>query len=161
MTNSIYRFIKAIAQHVQDRQGNTEVAGRFQTKDIDIKKRLKLPATKNCDYLERKWLIYLPLFFFVKTLFLVSLKIGRVENEAILHTYIKNTYSTKTTYKNKEMYFIYELSPLYQKSLKAQLITHYMSHWLNEVNHGQTMRFRVAFVLWVISKNVEVPRYIS
>ena len=54
LTNSIYRFIKAIAQHVQDRQGNTEVAGRFQTKDIDIKKRLKLPATKNCDYLERK-----------------------------------------------------------------------------------------------------------
>ena len=87
-----------------------------------------------------------PLVFLVKTLFLVSLKIGRVENEAILlHTYIKNTYSTKTIYKNKEMYFIYELSPLYQKSLKAQLITHYMSHWLNEVNHGQTMRFRVVF----------------
>ena len=61
-----------------------------------------------------------PLVFFVKTLFLVSLKIGRVENEAILHTYIKNTYSTKTTYKNKEMYFIYELSPLYKKSLTSQ-----------------------------------------
>ena len=88
-----------------------------------------------------------PLVFFVKTLFLVSLKIGRVENEAILHTNIKNTYSTKNTYKHKEMHFIYELSPLYQKSLKAQLITHYLSHWLNEVNHGQTMRFRVAFVL--------------
>ena len=58
--------------------------------------------------------------FVVKTLFLVSLKIGRVENEAILHTNIKNTYSTKNTYKHKEMHFIYELSPLYQKSLKAQ-----------------------------------------
>ena len=61
-----------------------------------------------------------PLVFLVKTLFLVSLKIGRVENEAILHTYIKNIYSTKNTYKHKEMHFIYELSPLYQKSLKAQ-----------------------------------------
>ena len=88
-----------------------------------------------------------PPFIFVKPLFIVSLKIGRVENEAILHTNIKNTYSTKNTYKHKEMHFIYELSPLYQKSLKAQLITHYMSHWLNEVNHRQTMRFRVAFVL--------------
>ena len=88
-----------------------------------------------------------PPFIFVKPLFIVSLKIGRVENEAILHTNIKNTYSTKNTYKHKEMHFIYELSPLYQKSLKAQLITHYLSHWLNEVNHGQTMRFRVAFVL--------------
>ena len=105
---------------MQDRQGNTEVAGRFQTKDIDIKKRLKLPATKHCNYLERKWLIYLPLFFLVKTLFLVSLKIGRVENEAILHTNIKNTYSTKNTYKHKEMHFICELSPLDKKSLKAQ-----------------------------------------
>ena len=88
-----------------------------------------------------------PLVFLVKTLFLVSLKIGRVENEAILHTNIKNTYSTKNTYKHKEMHFICELSPLYKKSLKAQSITLYLSHWLNEVNHGQTMRFRVAFVL--------------
>ena len=61
-----------------------------------------------------------PPFIFVKPLFIVSLKIGRVENEAILHTNIKNTYSTKNTYTHKEMHFIYELSPLYQKSLKAQ-----------------------------------------
>ena len=61
-----------------------------------------------------------PPFNFVKPLFIVSLKIGRVENEAILHTNIKNTYSTKNTYTHKEMHFIYELSPLYQKSLKAQ-----------------------------------------
>ena len=61
-----------------------------------------------------------PPFIFVKPLFIVSLKIGRVENEAILHTNIKNTYSTKNTYKHKEMHLIHELSPLYQKSLKAQ-----------------------------------------
>ena len=121
---------------------------------------MKLPATKKLWLFREKMTDLSPLVFLVKTLFLVSLKIGHVENEAILHTYIKNTYSTKTTYKNKEMYFIYESSSLYKKSLKAQLITHYLSHWLNEVNHGQTMRFWVVFVLWVISKNVKVPRYI-
>ena len=52
-----------------------------------------------------------PPFIFVKPLFIVSLKIGRVENEAILHTNIKNTYSTKNTYKNKEMHLIMSCLP--------------------------------------------------
>ena len=94
----------------------------------------------------------------IENVFFVSLKKGLLESEDILHTSIKNTYFTKNTWKNKEMHFIFELSPLYQKSLKSQFTTKYWSHCLNDLNNRQTKRFRVVFVLWVIAKNVKETR---
>ena len=77
-----------------------EVAGWFQTKEMDILKRFKLPATSICTYWQRKWLIYLPFFWEEKPKFLVYIETKHDETVSKLYTNAKTYISLENVHKN-------------------------------------------------------------
>ena len=79
---------------------------------------------------------------------------------SMINTNLKNRFTKIFWEKMLKIYFLYELSPIYQKSLKSNFYTKYRRQRKNQICFEKLMQRGVFFVITVIQKNEKLKSYL-